>query len=246
MPVANAMSARAYVNGRDVSGDLNEISPELGSEVVDATTFGTVLAAVSVVTHRTATFLFRGFYSSDLIAGIDAILSPLYGLTALVVLWPAGDAAGLRGWASEAMLLTRWKVGSAIGELVTAAADWMGGATGAAPADLLTSIEPKTVVVGTGAQQVTTPIDNGASTPNGGGAYFQIFAIDASSGLGNFYIQHSADASTWAALGLSTLGPTVGAQRLAATGTVNRYVRRNIILGAGKSITIQTAVARNP
>lgn len=240
MPVVNATAARVYVNGHDISGDLNSIEPSPNQQVQDVTTFGSgVTGRAYVATLRDDAFAHSGFYSDDMVAGVEAILGPLKGSTAVVLLWPAGDTAGRRGWGGDAAVLDTGGPVSAVGSVVTV----QHGYKVSGGADLLVSLEAKQQITGTGSAQVTTSVDNGAGSANGGYAYFQVFAADATPGIANFKLEHSADDSSWATLATGTLTGQ-GAERIAIVGTINRYVRRTITATSGKHVTLQTAVSR--
>lgn len=240
MPVVNAINARAYVNGHDISGFLNSIEPSPTTQVQDVTTFGSgKTGRTYVATLHDDAFAHSGFYDDDMTSGIEAILGPIRGTTAVVTLWPAGDTAGRRGYGGNAALLDTGGITSQVGSVVAMQNGWKvsGGA------DLAVSLEAKQQITGTGSAQNTTSVDNGASSAGGGYAYFQIFAADATPGITNFLLQHSADNSSWATLATGTLAGQ-GAERVAIVGTINRYVRRTITATSGKNITLQTAVSR--
>lgn len=71
-------------------------------------------------------------------------------------------------------------------------------------------------------------VDNGAATTGGYVAFLHIPQTSTSMASNNwtFRIEHSSNDSTWSTLGTFALnGATATADRLAASGTVNRYVR---------------------
>jgi hypothetical protein len=241
MAIVNSVAARAYVNGHDISGDLNSIEPSPTTQVQDVTTFGAGVTGKSyaAVMHDDS-FAHSGFYSDDMVNGIEAILGPLKGTTALVTLWPAGDTAGKRGYGGNAALLDTGGQSSKVGSVVAV----QHGYKVSGGADLAVSLEAKQQITGTGSAQVTTAVDNGALSANGGYAYFQVFAADATPGITNFKLEHSADNSSWATLATGTLTGQ-GAERIAVVGTINRYVRRTITATSGKHVTLQTAVSRS-
>jgi len=94
-----------------------------------------------------------------------------------------------------------------------------------------------------------TSIDNGAllsPSTNGAAAYLQVTAL---SGTGTpsvtAIIEHSTTGAVWATLLSFTLQSTVGSQRVAVTGTVNRYTRCSwTIAGTGPSVTFSVLFAR--
>jgi hypothetical protein len=69
-----------------------------------------------------------------------------------------------------------------------------------------------------------TAVDNAASSTNGGVAHLHVTAF---AGLTSdvITIEHSTNNSTWATLATFTTATAATTQRLAVTGTVNRYLR---------------------
>jgi len=76
----------------------------------------------------------------------------------------------------------------------------------------------------TGGTPTGTAVDNGASSANGAVAHLHVTAF---SGLTSnaISIEHSTNNSTWATLATFTTVTAATTQRLAVTGTVNRYLR---------------------
>jgi hypothetical protein len=242
MTTVNATAARAYVQSADITTDLMSIEPQPESQVQDVTTFGTnVTGKAYAVTLQTAKLVADGFYSTDLVAGIDAVLAPLQGLAVAVGLWPAGDAPGRYGYADDDAVFTTYKAVSKVGSVVGVHMEWEcnGGAA------LVSSIVPKTVTVG-GATNTTAAVDNGAATTNGGAAYFRLFNTSSASAVVTaFRLEHSPDNAAWASLAVSSL-TAPGAQRvaIAAGSTIERYVRAVVVVPALKSAHYNVALMR--
>lgn len=241
MAVVNSTLGRVYIDGRDFSTDNNTIEPNPTTQVQDVTTFGAGVTGKSyAATLHDDAWTHTGFFNDDLVTGMEGYLGTRKGTTVVMTLWPAGDTAGRRGYGGNAALLDTGGASSKVGSVVAV----QHGYKVSGGADLAVSLEAKQQITGTGSAQVTTAVDNGASTANGGYAYFQVFAADASPGITNFKLEHSADNSSWATLATSTLTGQ-GAERIAVVGTINRYVRRTITATSGKHVTTQTAVSRS-
>jgi len=70
-----------------------------------------------------------------------------------------------------------------------------------------------------------TSHDNGASSANGGSAYLFLHGVTASDSI-EVKIEDSPDDATWGDLATFTLdGSAVGAERIAISGTIDRYTR---------------------
>lgn len=242
MPIANATRARAYVQNADISADLMQIDMEPTTQVQDVTTFGTGVTGKSYAATLTAARLTAdGFFSTDLANGIDARMAALLGTKVQIGLWPAGDAAGARGWADDDAVFVQYKPTAKVGSVVGVHAEWecSGGP------EPVTSISPKATTAGA-ATATTTAVDNGAASTNGGAAYFRLFnGTSSGTAVTAYRLEHSADDSTYATLASSTLA-TTGAQRvaIAAGTTIERYVRLVITVASGKTATYNVALHR--
>jgi hypothetical protein len=125
MGTVNALNARAFVNSFDITTDLMSIEPDLTSDVQDVTTFGAgQTGRAYAVTLQVGRFAADGFMNADSTGGIDARLAPLQGLPVQMSLWPAGDAAGRRGYADDDALFTVYRVAAKVGSVVAIHAEW--------------------------------------------------------------------------------------------------------------------------
>jgi hypothetical protein len=92
-----------------------------------------------------------------------------------------------------------------------------------------------------------TSVDNAASSANGASGYLQVLT-PTSTDTYVVKIQHSTDNNVWADLITFTLNGSVrGSERIAATGTVNRYVRAQATRtgAAADSFKLAVVIARN-
>lgn len=86
-------------------------------------------------------------------------------------------------------------------------------------------------------------VDDAASSTFGGVGYIHVTAFTGTSGV--VKIQHSSDNSTFADLITFATVTGVTQERVAVTGTVNRYVRAIISADTFTSMTFQVSFARN-
>jgi hypothetical protein len=86
-------------------------------------------------------------------------------------------------------------------------------------------------------------IDDSASSAFGGVGYIHVTAFTGTTGV--VKIQHSANDSTWADLITFTTIAGVTQERVAVTGTVNRYLRAAITADSFTTMTYQASFARN-
>lgn len=87
-----------------------------------------------------------------------------------------------------------------------------------------------------------TSVDNSAGTTAGGVGFLHILGLSSGDTI-TVKIQHSTDNSSWSDLITFTLtGSAIDAERVAVTGTVNRYVRASYTV-SGSSISFPIAVA---
>jgi hypothetical protein len=88
-----------------------------------------------------------------------------------------------------------------------------------------------------------TSLDNGAGTANGAQAYLQ--AVSLTGSTVTITVQHSTDNATWTTLVAFTAYTSApAAQRVTASGTVNRYLRV-ISAGTFTSTAFQVTLVRN-
>lgn len=207
------------------------------------------MADVTVLTdtgHRfipgldNGTLSFEGLFDSTYAAGSidDEMFTDNAGTVAVVTAAPNGFAVGNRVESLE-VRQTNYAISSPVGDAVSLSASWTSeGAvdTGVSLRDLASA----------SATADGTAVDNTAATTNGAVGALHVTA-NTRNGTTTVKLQHSVDNSVWVDLATFTvvgIGATT-AERVSATGTVNRYMRAVWTLaGATGSITFAVAGCR--
>jgi len=230
--------ARVYVDGYDLSPDGTRVEAEKSVDALEATAF-TDESGQQSQSRRFVPGLKRGSirlsaFWDDRTNGSKDVLDDILGSSKLVTVF-AGDTQGNRADGAQ-VLAVRHSLSEPVEGLVTLDAEFEadGGV------DTMRVLEPKITATASGDGAV---LDNGSSTTGGATAHLQVFAAD---GTATIKIQHSADGVTYADLITFTQFSDRTAERLTATGTVNRYVKRNLALGTATSVTFAIAFGRNP
>jgi hypothetical protein len=221
----------------DLSSYFNEASASQSIETGETTTYGTN-SKTYVTGLADGTISLNGLFDGSA-NGVDAVLSAKIGDSAgaIITVAPEGLAFGSR-LKSAQTLSTSYEISSPVADVVsvTAEAQVSGGiGNGISLRDLSAA-----TATGNG-----TAHDNSASTANGGAGVLHVTANSHNAGS-TFKIQHSADNSTWADLitftAVSTT--TLTSERVAVTGTVNRYLRASWTLAGTGSITFHINFSR--
>lgn len=228
-------NAKVMANGYDLSAYFNSVSAGGVSDTAEVSTFGNNSKAY-IPGLKDGTFSVEGYY--DATAGaVDDVLATAIGTETIWTTVFAADAIGARGYGA-ATITTSVETGAEIGGAVTVSAE--GQADG--------GLDSIIVLHALGAETASgnsTQVDNGAGTTNGLVAYLQ---VTATSGTPTFVgkVQHSTDGSTWADLATFSSVTTANvAERVATTGTVNRYLRALwTISGGSPSVTFHMSAAR--
>lgn len=207
------------------------------------------MADVTVLTdngHRfipglnNGTLSFEGLFDNTYAAGSidDEMFTDNAGTVAVVTAAPNGFAVGNRVESLE-VRQTNYAISSPVGDAVSLSASWTSeGAvdTGVSLRDLASA----------SATANGTAVDNTAATTNGAVGALHVTA-NTRNGTTTVKLQHSVDNSVWVDLATFTvvgIGATT-AERVSATGTVNRYMRAVWTLaGATGSITFAVAGCR--
>jgi hypothetical protein len=230
-------NAKVLMDGADLSAYFSKVSNKGSAETAEVTTLG-ANAKAYIPGLKDATISVDGYWSGD-VAGVDSYLASNIGSTGIWTVIYAADALGARGYGAT-VVDTSIEVGAEIGGAVSISAE--GQATvGSEPVVVLNPLSAKTAT-GTGTQ-----VDNTTSTSNGSASYLHVTATSGTSTPSlAVKVQHSADASTWADLAVFTTVTTANtAQRVASTGTVNRYLRAQFtITGTTPSFTFHLSTAR--
>jgi hypothetical protein len=238
MAFIHGKSAGVLYGAYDLSAFFNEASMSQSVETAETTTFGS--GAKSYITGlKDGTFSLSGMFDG-VAAGIDEVISASVGDSANVpiTIIPQQDATMVVSDVSFSgeTLETSYEVSSPVGDVVSA--NMEGQITGGMDRGII--LAPKTVVSATA---TGTSVDQTASTTNGGVGYLHVTA-NTRNGAITVKVQHSSDNSTFADLitFTSVSSTTIVSERIAVTGTVNRYVRASYTV-AGSSGSATTTVA---
>lgn len=228
-------NAKVLANGYDLSAYFSSANASGAADTAEVTTFGNDSKAY-IPGVKDGTFSVEGYY--DATAGaVDEVLAAAIGTETVWTTVFAADAIGARGYGA-ATITTSVETGAEIGGAVTVTAE--GQADGGLDAIVVLHALGAETASGNGTQ-----VDNGAATTNGLAAYLQVTAKSGSPTL-TAKVQHSTDGSTWADLAtFSAVTAANVAERIATTGTVNRYLRALwTISGGSPSVTFHLSAAR--
>jgi hypothetical protein len=238
MPYRHGKNTKVLVGGYDLSAYFNEASVSEMVETGETTTFGT--SAKTYITGLTdGTVSISGMFDGAT-GAVDAVLSSVLGSDTAVVfsVAPEGLAITRRLYAGESRA-TSYEISSPVADVVSVSGELQvtGGVGNSVSLCDLASVSAS----GNG-----TAVDNTASTSNGGVAVLHVTA-NAHNNTSVFKVQHSADNSTWADLATFTTVATtvVTAEKVAVTGTVNRYLRAQRTLAGTGALTFHVNFSRS-
>lgn len=238
MAFVHGKSSRLLLDDMALSGYLKGWEHSTEREMADVTVEGDG-------GHRFLTGLDSGSLSLDGVfdnvaaaGGQDESLDTARGASGASVITaaPNGFAVGQRVIPISARE-SNYALSSPVGDAVTFAASWQSEGqvdVGVALHDLTAE-----TATGNGAS-----VDNTTSSANGGVANLHVTAASAADSL-TVKVQHSPDDAVWADLITFTAASASTAERIAVTGTVDRYVRATrTISGTDPSFTYAVAFAR--
>lgn len=237
MTFRHGKNTKVLLNSFDLSAYFSESSVSQSVETGETTTF-TSSAKTYLVGLTDSTMSLKGFFDGDVGAVDENIAAALATDSENITVAPEGLAAGSRV-TTFTSILTSYEVTSPVADVVSISLE--GQTTDRM--DRGVSIYPLTVTSATG---TSTAVDNTVATANGGVGQIHVPA-NTRNGSSTIKIQHSADNSTWVDLVTFTVVPltTTTSERIAVTGTVNRYIRVNhTIAGTTGSITYHANFAR--
>lgn len=240
MAFSHGAIAKLFANGYDLSAFLQEVRIAGSTEPVDTTALG------QTTVPFTKAFI-GGPFESDLnadgmfdgattVPAIDKILHDALGLVGGSVLsyLPVGDVFGSYGYG---MLgdQAKYDVVAAAQQVVKSNAQFH-SSSGLERAVIALALATKSTTAN------GTSIDQLASSANGGVGYLQVTGFTGTGGT--IKIQHSTDNVTFPDLVTFAASTTISAQRVAVTGTVNRYIRAQWTIGGSSSLTVQVMFCR--
>lgn len=238
MTFRHGKNTKVLFNATDMSVYLNDSSVSENVETGETTVYGKS-AKTYIPGLRDSTVTLGGLFDGDANAA-DAVFTGVIGSNTEIniTVAPEGLAAGRRLIALQA-LETSYEVSSPVADVVAASVE----AQTDDRVDRGISLCNLAAVTATGNG---TAQDNTSSSANGGAGMLHVTA-NTRNGATTFKVQHSADNSTWADLvTFSSVGTTTTtSERVAVTGTVNRYLRESHTLaGSSGSITFHLNFSR--
>lgn len=228
--------AKVFANGYDVSGYFNSVTVSGEADTAEVSTLGSDSKAY-IPGMRDATLSLEGFYAGAS-GEIDEQLEARLGSTTTWTVVMTGDTVGALAYCVRAVDTT-YEIGAEIGNAVAVTAE--GQVTGGREAArVLHPVAART------ASGTASGVDNGAATSNGLSAYLHVTAASGTAPTLVVKVQHSADNSTWLDLATFASANAAGTyERVAVSGTVNRYIRASYTIGGtSPSFTFHMAAAR--
>jgi len=237
MAFVHGKSTGVLFSGSNLSSYFNEASVSQDVETAEVTAFGNSAKAY-ITGLKDGTISLSGMFDGQQNA-VDDVLSSAVGseASAPVTIAPDGATYG-KVSISGAALETSYEISSPVGDVVSASLEVQ--VSGGVDRGVLLSALNAVTTTGTG-----TSVDNSASSSNGGVAYLHVTANAHNAGS-TFKVQHSADNTTFVDLvSFTTVATnTTGGERIAVSGTVNRYVRASHTLAGTGSVTYSIAFSR--
>jgi hypothetical protein len=226
------------IGGGNLSAFFNEASAAQDVETAETTAFGQS-AKTYIVGLKDGGISVSGMFDGA-VDSVDQQIAAALGVDAASVatVAPEGLTIGKASYSCAARK-TSYEIGSPVGDVV--ATNLAIQADGGVDRGVLLGAGTTVSTSGEGAGQ-----DNGSGSSSGGAAFLHVTA-NTRNGATTFKVQHSADGITYADLATFASVPssTTTAQRVAVTGTVNRYVRASHAPGGSTgSVTYTMAFAR--
>ena len=234
MPASFGGNGRVFVNGYNISAFLNSFSLEMSINTSEVSSF--LSSAKEYITGQTdAISSGEGFWDGSA-GAIDEILAGIKSSESIWSYYPGGNTNGARGYGFRA-LRSAHNTQNTLDEAIrfSLASQVSKGE------ESIKSIGGPTTKTASGS---TTVLDLGTTGSGSDGAtiYFHATAI---TGTAIVVVEDSANNTTWATLAALTNVSAVGAQRIEAAGTVDRYIRVTVTLDASESITFQAGIHVN-
>jgi hypothetical protein len=229
---------RAYLGGRDASGDISAISPKFNAATHEATTFASAGWSESdpgLLSWSADIAAFHDPAVGGIVEQIDALLG---GSGVLSVYDGAADAIGDSGILFSSGILESRDQPVNVADLVKLNGAIKGNGRVGLFGKLL---HPKGDETVTGNE---SSLDNTVSSANGGRANLHVTAI---TGSWTIKVQHSSDNAAWDDLITFTQVTAAGgvtAETKEVTGTVNRYLRVTSTEDVAGTITFVCGFAR--
>lgn len=227
--------AKFLANGVDLSNYFSSVSHSGSAETAEVTTLGAASKSY-IAGLKDSTFSVEGYFDGTTGASDDA-LATILGTETVWTIIVGGDTLGARGYGAKT-IGTSVETGAEIGGAVSVSAE----AQSTTGPDAVVVLHPLAARTGNGNG---TQVDNGAASSNGAAGFLHVTAKSGTISL-VVKVQHSSDGSTWADLiTFSTVTAANASERVAVTGTVNRYIRALWTLsGSSPNATFHLSAAR--
>jgi hypothetical protein len=231
------------VDGYDLAPYLTEFSDAIEAMFEESHTLGDSWPELSYVDLRKIMLSVKGFYDDDALAS-NAALVAMNGGSRVICYGVEGNTLGNDFIGCQGAIEEKFQRVASRGALHKVSAEFKGN--GQVDEGLIHF--PLGAVSGSSGNG--TAVDNGASSSDGGTAYFQVTAL-ALGGYTNLAlkIQDSSDNSTYADMANATaVTAAPDAEAVAVSGTVDRYTRFSHAFtgaGSGQSATVFAGFKRN-
>jgi len=238
MAFKHGKNTGVLVDAANLTAFFNDASASQDVETAETTTFGNS-AKTYIIGLADGTMSLSGMFDGDADA-IDDVIAGALGAEAAgyATIAPEGLTIGNSSYSCQARK-TSYEVSSPVGDVVSTSLSVQ--ADGGIDRGVLLGAATAVTTTATGASQ-----DGGASSSDGGSGYLHVTA-NTRDGASTFKIQHSSDDVTYADLiTFASVGSsTATSEKVAVTGTVNRYVRASHAPGGSTgSVTYTMAFAR--
>lgn len=223
MARVHGKDVRVYLDGRDISGHISQVTTEVSADVHDVTTFASSGWKESTSGLGGWTGSVEGFYdnaSSGFASQIEAALgSAVAGRSVLSWYDGSADGVGDAGFLGSEAVVTSRSVPVNIAEITKLAVSFQGNGRPGAVGRLLHPLSSSTTA------STGTTLDGVAETANGGRGTLHVMGVTGSWG---FAISHSSNDTSYTALVSFTKSSSTGAETIEVTGTVKRYLRYSL------------------
>ena len=214
---------RCYLDGRDISSNIGQITTELMADAHDITTFASAGWKESTSGLLGWTGKIEGFYdaaSTGFASKIEAILgSASTGRSVLSWFDGDADAVGDAGFLGSEAVVTQKTTPISVSDLIKLSADFTGVGKAGATARLLHALSSSTAA-STGATY-----DGSTETSGGGRGTLHVMAV---TGAWSAKVAHSSDDTSFSNLITFVNSSSTGAETVEVSGTVKRYLRYSL------------------
>lgn len=214
---------RVYLDGRDISGHIAQVTTEANVETHDVTTFASSGWKESTSGLYGWSGTLEGFYDSASTGFTDQLQDAVgsTGTGDAVLSWFDGgaDAVGEVGFLGSEAVLSQLQTPVSVADLIKVTATLQGNGRAGAKGRLLHPLSSST------AGSTGATVDNTAETAGGGRGTLHVTAV---TGGWTWKVAHSSDDTSWSDLITFTNSSSTGAETIEVAGTVKRYLRYSL------------------